>query len=70
MVEALGRAIKKYQEEGKVKGIKLAKVVSPMTHHQFVDDTILIGKAQERKVNSFKKVLKYYEKASHKRINL
>jgi len=64
MAKSLVKTIKK-EQEGRIKGIKSIKVVSTVTHHQFMDDTILVGKVQEREEKSFKRVLIDYEIASH-----
>lgn len=45
MAKALGRMIKKFWEDQEIKGIVPTTNCIAMIHHQFVDDTIFIGKA-------------------------
>lgn len=63
MAESLGRALEKARED-----LSLSRVKS-ITHHQFVDDTILIGKATKQEAKKYKQILSTYEKASHQRID-
>lgn len=44
MVEALGRMKRQARNNGKLQGIQLVREGEAITHHQFVDDTISIGK--------------------------
>jgi len=39
------------------------------THHQFMDDTILMGKANEKEAKKFKKIHKHYEETSLQKVN-
>lgn len=61
MVESLGRAFTR---------AKACPGMEAITHHQFVDDTNLIGKVFMQEAKRFKKILTYYEKASHQKINM
>lgn len=69
MVEVLGRSLKKMKEEGQLTGLKPTKEGMSYTHHQFVDDTILMGQASEREVKKFKEILKHYEETSMQKVN-
>lgn len=69
MVEALRRTINKAKENHLVKGSILATNCQPTTHHQFVDDIIIIGKVEVNKAKQYKNILTLYEKDFHQKIN-
>lgn len=69
MEEALGRTLSKIKKLGDIKGIRPANNYPSFTHHQFVDDTILIGKANIEEDRIMKFILDKYEKASSQKIN-
>lgn len=70
MAEVLGRSLKRAKEEGHIIGLKLARESICYTHHQFVDDTILMGQADEKEVRKLKDILSHYEKTSMQKLNL
>lgn len=70
MVEDLGRAIRQARTNGELEGIRSMREGEVITHHQFVDDTILIGQAKESEARQFKQILSLYERGSHQRVNL
>jgi len=53
----------------KIQGIKSAPNCHNLTHHRFVDDTILVGKAGLIEAKEFKNILDSYDKASNQKIN-
>lgn len=65
MAKVLGRNLKQAHQDGIIMGSKPTKESREITHHQFIDDTILVGQAQEKEAKAFKKILQSYEKASH-----
>jgi len=70
MVKVLGRSLKRDKEEGHIIGLRLARESICYTHHQFVDDTILMGQANEKEARNLKEILSHYEKNSMQKINL
>jgi len=69
MVEVLGRTIKYFRDTQVLKGLISAPNCTTTIHHQFVDDTIFIGRVERGEAIQFKKVLNIYEKASYQKIN-
>ena len=51
MAETFGRKIKIAQTDVKIKGIKVTKNISNITHQQFADDTISSGIREKEEVN-------------------
>lgn len=70
MVEVLGRSLRKAKEEGHIIGLKLARDSDCYTHHQFVDDTILMGKVDKKEARKLNDILSHYEETSIQKINL
>ena len=70
MIETLGRSLKEATKKGELIGINLEKTRSYYSHHQFVDDTILLGKAKDNEAIKFKQILFMYERASHQKVNI
>jgi len=69
MTEAFGRFLKKANQIGIIKKIKPSQNSPPMTHHQFVDNTILIGKASIKEARVMKSILDKYEATFDKKVN-
>jgi len=69
MAEALGRNTKISYENNEIKGVFHAPNCIVMTHHQFVDDIIFIGRAKIEEAINFKKILNLYKTASHQKVN-
>lgn len=63
MEEALGRSIKRANQIDIIRVTKSLNNYSPITHHQFIDDTILIGKASIGEAWIMKSILDKYELA-------
>lgn len=45
MAESLGRAFAKENLDNKLKGIQITSNMLPVTHQQFTDDNLLLGRA-------------------------
>lgn len=69
MAEALGRKIGNWWASGKIEGIVPSPAPIVVTHSQFVDDTIIMGKAFIVEARNFLKILQLYEEASQQKIN-
>lgn len=70
MAKVLGRSLKKAKEQGQLAILKPSRESMSYTHHQFVNDTILMGQANEKEANKFKEILSQYEDISMQKINL
>lgn len=64
MAESLDRSISRAREVGQVTRIIITSNLDPITHQQFVDDTMLYGHSDLGEVQDFKKILDSYSKAS------
>ncbi|XP_059066192.1 uncharacterized protein LOC131857542 [Cryptomeria japonica] len=64
MAEILGRNIKKLVETRLWKGVHIHDSIDPISHSQFVDNTILFGEATEKEAKVMKMLLNDYEKGS------
>lgn len=69
MVEVLGRMVSNRRNAKRIQGLKPSSNNVIVSHHQFVDDTILIGKASMWEARNFKDVLVLYGQASHQKVN-
>lgn len=69
MAKALRRLITKKRKLGHLHGMKPGPNCELISHHQFIDDTIMIGKSLVREAKSFMDALKLYEYASHEKVN-
>lgn len=58
MVEALCRVLFSAKTESKIVGIKSSMGHEVITNHQFVDDTILVAKANIKEAKYFMEILK------------
>jgi len=67
--EGLGRYIKKYLRERKIKGLRIWGNNLPITHQQFVDDIMLFCAVSLREVKRIKKILDLFMEASCTQIN-
>lgn len=56
--------------QGELEGIQLARDRNPFTHHQFINDNILIGQAKESEARKFKQFLSHYERDFHEKVYL
>jgi len=70
MMEGLGEAIKQAKSAGKIKGLKLTDNGQPLTHQQFVDDTMLQGIPIVQEASNYKFFLKIFALASGMEVNL
>uniref|UniRef100_A0A803P649 Reverse transcriptase domain-containing protein n=1 Tax=Cannabis sativa TaxID=3483 RepID=A0A803P649_CANSA len=68
--EALSRLLIKRENEGGLKGFKLARNGTPITHLMFADDIILFGEATAREARSLLDCLESYCRSSGQKINL
>lgn len=69
MVESLGRNIKKNCMMGFCKGVGVHRDLEPISHSQFVDDTILFWEASDQEVVVIKETLDEYVEASSQIMN-
>lgn len=70
MADTLDRSISKAREEGGIIGIPITGALTPITHQQFIEDTMLFGRGDTREASSFKGILKSYMEASGQEVNL
>lgn len=56
-------------EDGSLKGISLDPQLNPLSHLQFIDDTLLMGKPTIRGALAFKKALNLFMTPSRALIN-
>ena len=54
MVEGLERLLKAKNQTREIKGISLHTGMEPQTHHQLVDDTMLMGCSSVQEAKAFK----------------
>ena len=57
MAEGLSRLLQSRVEGGELRGIRLTESLEAQTHHQFVDDTMLMGHPSVQEAQSSKKIL-------------
>lgn len=57
MMVGLGRAIRVSKGEGRIQGLKLTQGGDMVTHHQFLDDTMLQGTPTVKEAKAFKQIL-------------
>lgn len=69
MAESLGRVINWAREKGQLVGIKITSNMEPITHQQFVDDTMLFGSSSHMEAKRIKKILNNYTSISGQEIN-
>lgn len=69
MVESLGRVINRARETQQLNGIKITSDLEPITHQQFVDDTMLFGLSNIIEEKGLKKILNNYSTISRQDIN-
>ncbi|XP_059070509.1 uncharacterized protein LOC131860151 [Cryptomeria japonica] len=69
MAECLGRCIGKLVEKGEFCGLKPSSADQVCSHQQFVDDSIIMGKASMQDSRSLKKVLDSYGTTTGQLIN-
>ena len=63
MAECLSSLIMSQTERGELKGLKFHDGMTPQTHQQFVNDTMLMGHPSIQEAQSFKKILNLFAKA-------
>ncbi|KAM6599851.1 hypothetical protein CsatA_019460 [Cannabis sativa] len=68
--EVLSRLLIESENQGRLKGFKLTRNGTPITHLMFADDIILFGQATTREARGFMNCLDYYCKCSGQSINL
>ena len=64
MVESFGRAISDAYQKRRISGISITKNLPNITHQQYADDTILLGKSTVQEALGFKSILQLYMDAS------
>ena len=69
MVEGLSRLILTQVERGELMGIRFHDGMTPQTHQQFVDDTMLMGHPSVQEVQRLKKSLNLFYMASGLAVN-
>lgn len=57
------------RETQQLKGIKITSNMEPITHQQFVDDTMLFGLSNTTEAKTLKKILDSYTMISGQEIN-
>lgn len=62
MVEAFGRLITRKRMDGLWKEIKVVQGMDPISHLQFVDDTLLMGEATFREERVMKEIIDKYNR--------
>ncbi|XP_057441354.1 uncharacterized protein LOC130733241 [Lotus japonicus] len=70
IMDVLSNMIIRSKVAGDLEGLKLSNNSPALTHLFFADDAILFGKAQEKEMQQFKKVLNLFSLASGQRINV
>jgi hypothetical protein len=66
----IGRFLQHSQREGLLKGLEISPRTEPLTHLQFVDDTLLLGKPTVQEARALKKALDIFLSTSGMQINL
>lgn len=69
LVEGLGRTLKAQQNQGEIRGICPHEEMTPQTHQQFVDDTMLMGVDLVREAKAIKNMMDTFKQASGRQIN-
>jgi hypothetical protein len=64
MAEGLNRSIHAALENNQLTGLPLHGLSPPISHSQFVDDTLLMGSPTAREANSLKGILQIFSDAS------
>jgi hypothetical protein len=64
MAEGLSRSIQAVLENGTLEGLSLHGIYPPISHSQFVDDTLLMGTPTVREENSILQILQTFSEAS------
>ena len=67
--EGLGRVLKTQQEEGTIQGIGHHVGVTPQTHQQFVDDTMLMGISLVREARAINETMDTFKQANGLEVN-
>lgn len=70
MAEGLGRYLSQAIQTNQLKGIKVVHQGPIVTHHRFVNDTMLMGTPTVKEARTFNKVLSTFMEASGMEINL
>ena len=70
MAEGLSRLILTQAERGELRGLRIHDGMTPQTHQQFVDDTMLMGHPLVQEAQSFKNSLNLFAKALGLDVNL
>ncbi|XP_059068502.1 uncharacterized protein LOC131859007 [Cryptomeria japonica] len=69
MAEVLGNLIKEKQAARQWSGIQLHRMLEPITHSQFADDTILVREATVREARGVLEVIEEYSQLSGQEMN-
>jgi hypothetical protein len=69
MDEGLSHYIKAHIDNGTLQGLKLSGIHPPVSHNQFVDDTMMMGSTTAREANTIHKILNDFSVASDISIN-
>ncbi|XP_057871094.2 uncharacterized protein LOC131077585 [Cryptomeria japonica] len=70
MAEVLSNLIKSKQSVSHWEGIQVHRLIEPITHSQFADDTILFGEATMKEAKGIKEVLDKYSKLLDQVMNM
>jgi hypothetical protein len=69
MVEGISRYIKAHINNGNIKGLHLSGINPPVSHSQFIDDTMMLGEATAKEATTIHNILSYFSAASGISIN-
>ncbi|KAL0361161.1 UNVERIFIED_CONTAM: putative mitochondrial protein [Sesamum radiatum] len=68
--EVFSSMLQEAERRGEINGIDVSRQSPRISHLLFADDTIIFGKARDEALESIKRVLEVYERASGQQINL
>ncbi|CAM8905567.1 unnamed protein product [Rhodiola kirilowii] len=68
--EWLTHTLNNYQENGRIKGIRICRGAPAITHLMFADDCLLLLKARRDSLDWVKSILQQYEAVAGQRVNL
>lgn len=70
MSEAFEKTIQRDVRKSNLRGLQPSSQATICSHHQFVDDTLLMGESLIKEANTIKAILDTYEKGSGKKVSL
>ncbi|GKV41205.1 hypothetical protein SLEP1_g48771 [Rubroshorea leprosula] len=68
--EGLAGLVKKVEQEGLLHGVEIGQQKMSISLLQFVNNTVIVGKAESENINMVKTILRWFEMMSGLRINL